>query len=235
MITEFNNIGKSRKNLNIQVAKEIATRILSGEIPEGEILPSEKILCVQMGVSRTAYREAIKVLYSKGMIEARPKIGTRVCSKTNWNFLDVQLLEWMVDIETTEDIYLQFLELRKTIEPHACAFSAERATKEHRIELTIIFQKMCAISENFNQKEWVEVDAQFHRIIFISSGNSFYVPFGNVLAAMFKWFFFYSSKEGGVCLKEHRTIYEAIMAGDSTSAYDASMSLMHKDKHRLGY
>jgi DNA-binding FadR family transcriptional regulator len=234
MTTQFNNIGQTRKHLNAQVAREIAVKILSGEIPEGQILPSEPVLCAQMGVSRTAFREAIKMLYSKGMVESKPKVGTRVCCKTKWNFLDVQLLEWMVGVETTEDIYLQFLELRKAIEPQACAFSAERATKEHRIELTTVFQRMCFVAENFNQDEWIEVDAQFHRMIFISSGNSFYVPFGNVLATIFKWFFLFSSKDGGVCLDEHRAIYDAIMAGDSERAYQASMSLMHKDKHRLG-
>lgn len=234
MATQFSNIGLKQKNLNAQVARELAVKILSGEIAEGELLPSEPVLCEQMGVSRTVFREALKMLFSKGMIESKPKVGTRVRCKTNWNFLDVQLLEWMVGIETTEDIYVQFLELRKAIEPQASALSAERATKEHRIELANIFQRMCDVAENFNQEDWIDVDAQFHRMIFISSGNSFYVPFGNVLAAMFKWFFLFSSKEGGVCLNEHRAIYNAIMAGESDKAYDASMALMKEDKHRLG-
>jgi DNA-binding FadR family transcriptional regulator len=234
MTTQFSNIGQSKKHLNAQVAREVAVKILSGEIAEGETLPSEPVLCAQMGVSRTAFREAIKMLYSKGMVISKPKVGTRVQPKTAWNFLDVQLLEWMVDVETTEDIYLQFLELRKAIEPQACAFSAERATKEHRIELTTIFQRMVEVAEDFNQADWIEADAQFHRMIFISTGNSFYVPFGNVLATIFKWFILYSSKEGGVCLDEHREIYDAIMAGNPDRAHAASMSLMHKDKHRLG-
>lgn len=233
MVSEFSNVGLKRKNLNAQVAREIAVKILSGKIPEGTLLPSEPVLCQQMGVSRTVFRESLKMLYSKGMIESKPKVGTRVKCKTNWNFLDVQLLEWMIGIETTEDIYVQFLELRKAIEPQACALSAENATKEHRIEFANIFQRMCTIAENFDHDEWIEVDAQFHRMIFISTGNSFYVPFGNVLVAMFKWFFLYSSKEGGVCLDEHRTIYDAIMAGDSKKAYKASMELMKEDKHRL--
>ncbi|HCH33250.1 MAG TPA: GntR family transcriptional regulator [Oceanospirillaceae bacterium] len=234
MNTAFANIGQTNSHLNGQVAREIATKILSGEIAEGETLPSEPVLCEKMGVSRTAFREAIKILYSKGMVESKPRVGTRVRCKTNWNFLDVQLLEWMVGIETKKDIYLEFLDLRKAIEPQACAFAAERATKEQRIELTTTFQRMCAIAEDFDQDQWIETDAQFHRMIFISSGNSFYVPFGNVLVAMFKWFILFSSKDGGVCIDEHREIYDAIMAGDSTRAFKASQSLMQKDKHGLG-
>lgn len=233
MNTAFANIGQTKSHLNAQVAREIATKILAGELAEGETLPSEPVLCAQMGVSRTAFREAIKILYSKGMVESKPRVGTKVRPKTNWNFLDVQLLEWMVGIETKKDFYLEFLDLRKAIEPQASSFAAERATKEQRIELTTIFQRMCAIAEDFDQDKWIEADARFHHMIFVSSGNSFYVPFGNVLMAMFKWFIYYSSKDGGVCIDEHRAIYEAIMAGDSERAYQASSALMHKDKHGL--
>lgn len=234
MTSMFANLGESKKHLTTQVAREIATKILSGEIAEGDILPSEPTLCAQMGVSRTAFREAIKMLYSKGMVESKPRVGTRVRSRSYWNFLDVQLLEWMVGIETKEDFYREFLELRQAIEPVASGLAAQNATKEQRIELTATFQRMCALAADFKQEDWIQIDAQFHRLIFISSGNSFYVPFGNVLAAMFKWFFRFSSKDGGVCLSEHREIYEAIMAGDATRATRASMELMNKDKHGLG-
>lgn len=234
MSTQFNNIGQSRKHLNAQVAREIAVRILSGDIAENEILPSEPVLCAQMGVSRTAFREAIKMLYSKGMVESKPKVGTRVCAKSNWNFLDVQLLEWMVGIETTADIYLQFLELRQAIEPQACAFAAERASEEQLQAIHDAFQRMVEVAANFDQEQWIEVDAQFHRMIFLSSGNSFYVPFGNTLVAVFKWFFLYSSKGGSVCIDEHQEIHDAIMARNPKAAYDASMALMHRDIHGFG-
>ena len=234
MSTTFNTIGGATRSLNVQVAREIAVKILSGELQEESIIPGELVLCEQFGVSRTALREAIKLLSSKGMVESKPKVGTRICNKASWNFLDPQLLGWMEGMETTEDIYLQFLEPRRAIEPHASALAATNASKEQRIQLTAIFQKMCAIAEDFEQSAWVDIDTQFHRTIFISTGNSFYTPFGNVLATVFKWFFQFSSKEGGVCLKEHRAIYEAIMAADPERSYQASLSLMKSHKHRLG-
>lgn len=234
MSATFNAIAGANRNLNAHVAREIAVKILSGELKEGTKIPGEIKLCKQFGVSRTALREAIKLLASKGMLESKPKVGTLICSKTCWNFLDVQLLEWMVGIDATEDVYEQFLELRRAIEPHATALAAERATKEQRIELANVFAKMCEVAENFEQDAWIDIDTQFHRLIFISTGNSFYVPFGNVLVAMLKWFIRYSSKEGGVCIGEHRAIFEAIMAGDAEKAYQANMSLMQSHKHRLG-
>jgi len=234
MSPKFNAIAGANRNLNVQVAREIAVKILSGELTEGAKIPGEIKLCEQFGISRTALREAIKLLASKGMLESKPKVGTRIRPKTCWNFLDVQLLEWMVGIEATEDVYEQFLELRRAIEPQATALAADRATKEQRIELANVFETMCAVAEDFEQDAWIDIDTQFHRLIFISTGNSFYVPFGNVLATMFKWFIRFSSKEGGVCIGEHRAIYDAIMAGDAERAYQASMSLMQSHKHRLG-
>src|SRR5471032_2956770 len=81
--------------LNTHIARDIARKILSGELPPGVILPNEMDLGEQFGVSRTALREALKLLSSKGLLESRPKVGTRVRARPLWNMLDPQLLEWM--------------------------------------------------------------------------------------------------------------------------------------------
>ena len=233
MTMQFETAAGMTRGLNTHIARDIARKILSGELASGDILPSEIELGEQFGVSRTALREALKLLTSKGLLESRPKIGTRVKERSQWNMLDPQLLEWMQGMEATEEIYHQFLEFRKAIEPHATALAAINASKQQRIDLSRIYRQMCHVAENFDPLHWVDVDTQFHRMIFISSGNCFYVPFGNVLTTIFKWFFEYSSKEGGMCLHEHKMIYEAIMAGDDGAAYSASLSLMKGHKHRL--
>ncbi|GAB2954763.1 FadR/GntR family transcriptional regulator [Hafnia psychrotolerans] len=233
MSMQFETAAGMTRGLNTHIARDIARKILSGELQPGVILPSEMDLGEQFGVSRTALREALKLLSSKGLLESRPKVGTRVRARPLWNMLDPQLLDWMQGMDATEEIYHQFLEFRRAIEPHATALAAVNASKEQRIELSRIYRQMCQVAEQFDQEQWVEIDTQFHRTIFIASGNCFYVPFGNVLTTIFKWFISYSSKEGGMCLNEHKLIYEAIMAGDEGAAYSASLSLMKGHKHRL--
>ncbi len=225
----------AKTHISARVARDLAVKMLSGEIKVGETLPSEPVLCAQMGVSRTAFREAVKMLYAKGMVESKPKVGTRVRSKTRWNFLDVQLLEWMVGIETTEDIYKQFMELRQSIEPQACAMSAEHANDDYREQLTNVFKQMEIVAANFNRDDWIEVDTQFHQLIFVSTENCFYVSFGNILTTIFKWFFLYSSKDGSVCIDEHREIYDAIMAREPERAANASLYLMKHHRLALAY
>lgn len=233
MTTIFTAIAGSKRSLHVQVARDIARRILSGQLKQGEVIPGEMSLCEQFGVSRTALREAVKLLTSKGLLESKPKVGTKVVDRLSWNFLDPQLLEWMDGLPNSQIFFHQFLGLRKAIEPEACALAARNATAKQRMELSATFQQMCEIADDFDQSRWAEVDMNFHRLIFFSTGNDFYLPFGNVLATIFMSFIHHSSKDGGVCIGEHRAIYDAIMAGNAEKARQASQQLLQEEKHRL--
>ena len=59
-----------RKGLHSHVVDEIGRRIISGELPAGKPLPSEADLCLMLGISRTALREALRVLGAKGLVDA---------------------------------------------------------------------------------------------------------------------------------------------------------------------
>jgi len=203
MQSAFSEIAGVKRSLHVQVAREIARKILSGEVAQNEIIPGEMALCEQFKVSRTSLREAIKLLTSKGLLESKPKVGTRVTQRENWNFLDSQLLD------------------------------AQNATAEQRILLSATFQKMDDISKDFELESWTEADLEFHRLIFLSTGNSFYLPFANVLCTMFKSFITHSSIKGSTCINEHRAIYTAIMTGDAEKARQANIDLLSKSKRRL--
>jgi len=233
MQNAFVEIAGVKRSLHVQVAREIARKILSGEVAQNEIIPGEMTLCEQFKVSRTSLREAIKLLTSKGLLESKPKVGTRVTERENWNFLDSQLLDWLIDIGDNNAVYRDFLSLRNALEPEAAALAAENATAQQRILLSATFQKMDDISKAFELESWTEADMEFHRLIFLSTGNSFYLPFANVLCTMFKSFITHSSVRGSTCINEHRAIYSAIMAGDSAKARQANMDLLNKSKRRL--
>ncbi|WP_435234331.1 FadR/GntR family transcriptional regulator [Psychromonas sp. PT13] len=235
MVSPFNYISGSKRSLHVQVAREIARSILSGDLQQGSIIPGEMALCEQFGISRTALREAVKLLTSKGLLESRPKIGTRVVDRVYWNFLDSQLIEWMDGLADVDHFCFQFLGLRRAIEPEACALAARYASVEQRIELSEVFQQMVEISEQevFDHARWTEVDTHFHSLIFNATGNDFYLPFGNILTTMFVNFIVHSSEEGSTCINEHRQIYESIMAGNSEKARQASANHLQEAKHRL--
>ncbi|GEA59213.1 FadR/GntR family transcriptional regulator [Vibrio comitans] len=235
MSGSFNSIAGSKRSLHVQVAREIARGILSGELAQGSILPGEMTLCEQFGISRTALREAVKLLTSKGLLESRPKVGTKVVDRAYWNFLDPQLIEWMDGLADVDQFCFQFLGLRRAIEPEACALAAQFATAEQRIELSETFQEMVEVASEpeLNVERWTDVDTRFHSLIFNSTGNDFYLPFGNILTTMFVNFIVHSSEEGSTCINEHREIYNAIMAGNSDKARQASADHLQATNHRL--
>ncbi|WP_432453376.1 MULTISPECIES: FadR/GntR family transcriptional regulator [unclassified Agarivorans] len=235
MSNEFNQIEGASRSLHLQVAREIARGILSGALAQGSIIPGEIALCEQFGVSRTALREAIKLLNSKGLLESRPKIGTRVRDREHWNFLDAQLLDWMMGLSNTESAYHEFLTLRCAIEPEAAALAARNASAEQRMQLSAVFQQMSNVASGVDSEtKWTDVDMEFHRLVFLSTGNSFYIPFANVLRTMFVGFIDHASQEGDkTCIEEHKAVYDAIMAGNAEKARQANIDLLNISKAQL--
>src|SRR5437667_508563 len=77
-----------RQNLSEMIVRQIGLSIMRNEFKPGEALLSEPELSLQFNVSRPVLREALKMLSVKGLIESRPKTGTRVRSRTDWNLLD---------------------------------------------------------------------------------------------------------------------------------------------------
>ena len=77
-----------------RLVEQIGRRILGGELAPGAMLPREAELVQELGISRTAVREAIKVLAAKGLVESRQKLGMRVRPERAWNLLDPDVLAW---------------------------------------------------------------------------------------------------------------------------------------------
>ncbi|MGH8432151.1 MAG: FadR/GntR family transcriptional regulator, partial [Solimonas sp.] len=81
-------------SLHGMVLNQIGQRILRGDLTPGDALPNADDWSAAEGVSRTVLREALKVLAGKGLVESRPKTGTRVRPRSHWNFLDPDVLAW---------------------------------------------------------------------------------------------------------------------------------------------
>jgi DNA-binding FadR family transcriptional regulator len=73
-----------RPRVHEEVVATLARRVLRGAVAPGGVLPSMAVLGEELGVSRPALREAIKVLGAKGMVEVRPRTGIRAKTGTSW-------------------------------------------------------------------------------------------------------------------------------------------------------
>ena len=108
-----------------QITQQIQQMVEKGELQPGDKLPSERELCEQFGASRTAVREAVSALASKGILERRGK-GIYVCK------LDARILaESMEFLVNAKDISINdIMEARALIEVGIAGLAALRATDE---------------------------------------------------------------------------------------------------------
>ena len=117
------------------VAGSLGRRIVSGRYRPGDTLPIEPKIQQEFGVSRTAVREAVRLLAAKGLIASRPKVGTRVRPMAEWNMLDSDVLRWKIDQNPSEDFINALFEMREIIEPAAASLAAERASEAELAEM----------------------------------------------------------------------------------------------------
>ncbi|MFI1092529.1 FadR/GntR family transcriptional regulator [Streptomyces sp. NPDC020917] len=112
----------------------MAERILTGELAEGATLD---LLALQreFGVSRTTIREALRVLAAKGLVDARPKRGTFVRSRADWNLFDSDLLRWQSVHHAQPGLFDDLSELCSIIAPGAATLAAARATEDDLVSL----------------------------------------------------------------------------------------------------
>lgn len=159
----------SNRNLHGRIAHQIGLRIVCGELRPETPIPSEEVWSEQLGVSRTALREAIKVLASKGLIASQPKTGTRIRPREDWNFLDPDVLAWRLSL-TSIDAYVQeIFQLRRMIEPAAAALAAAQASAADLRRMEQAFRGMEEAGDDGEKFE--EPDRQFHQAILRMTGN----------------------------------------------------------------
>lgn len=171
------------------VLDTLGKRILAGEYPQGTTLPTESQLCTEFAVSRTAIREAVKMLAAKGLVVSRQRAGTRVQDVDLWNRLDADVLGWMNAGAFDADFARGLLEARHAIEPAAASWAATRATARDLAAIEIAYEAMCAADVG-DLAACAEADLAFHSAILRASHNPVFTALisliGQALASSFR-------------------------------------------------
>lgn len=218
------------ERLSEKVAGAIGRRIVSGRYPPGETLPTEPKIQQEFGVSRTAVREAIRLLSAKGLTASRPKIGTRVRPTVDWNMLDPEVLRWQVDQNPTEQFIHDLFEMREIIEPAASSRAAERASEQ---QLDVLGAAMDGIqNEARGSPELIKADIEFHMTILESSRNPMLRSVGamiqSALSITFSLGWRTAMRDDAVI--QHRAIYDAIRERNPDEAFIAMRRLLRSAK-----
>ena len=211
-------------SVHTSLASEIGLRIVRGDYPPGTILPNEAKWSETFDVSRSAVREAIKMLMAKSLLASRPKIGSWVEPKERWNLLDRDVLSWYATSPDREVFLRTVQEFRHIIEPEAAAFAAMRRTDEQMAEISRACHEM---GEATNLQERTRADTRFHLAILRASGNDLLVPLGVLIESAFDHLFTYTTRELDD-LQHAQKLHEAIERNIRLKRPDAARNAVRK-------
>lgn len=206
-----------------EAIEKIKGMIVSGALRPGDRLPKESELATELGLSRNSLREAVRALSLIRILDVRQGDGTYVTS------LDPQLLleamSFVVDFHR-DDTVLEFLAVRRILEPSATAMAGSRIQEE---ELDELEAQLDALGAEPSVEELVTADLEFHRRIVAASGNSVLCSLLDGLSGPTTrarvWRGLTQEDAVSRTLYEHRQILAALRARDTEAA--RSWSTVH--------
>src|SRR6185295_820757 len=209
------------------IARDLGVKIVSGMLRPGSILDGEVEASDQRKVSRSAYREAVRILVAKGLVHSKPKAGTQVNYRSKWHLLDPDVLSWIFQTEPDYALVYSLFELRKMVEPEAAALAAERRTPS---QLDSMAEALKAMSRGRTvDKEWRDADEQFHTALLEASGNDFLMSLTSSINAAISWSTIFKQRHEPLKrdpMPDHRRVYEAIEKSNPAAARKAMAQLV---------
>ncbi|MCW5634682.1 MAG: FadR family transcriptional regulator [Rubrivivax sp.] len=215
------------KNLLGHALDALGEAIAAGRYAGGASLPPEPSLGLQLGVSRTVVREAVKSLVAKGMLVTGPKLGTRVLAAEQWNWFDPDVVAWHTKVGPTREFLRDLQELRRVVEPAAVRLAAERATAADIAELEAAFAGMCTAVATGG--DYVSSDLRFHQGLLRAANNRMMAQMAKALSALLRTSFEISTtKPGGAAasLPMHRAVLDAVIARQPGKAERACLGII---------
>ncbi len=220
-------------NIHRQVVDQLGKLIVGGSLAPGDPLPSEELLAGQLVVSRSALREAMKVLGAKGLIESRQKTGARVRERCFWHQLDADVLGWRFAAMPTRAFLAELIEMREIIEPAAAAAAAQ---KRDRDQLGAIGAACKAMADAADRDAWARADVEFHSAVLNAANNELMSSLFNVIATALHSFFVLSaraSEDFKYSLPNHFDVYDAIRRRSAPQARAAMQRLVDDSRRHL--
>jgi DNA-binding FadR family transcriptional regulator len=222
--------GKARgKSLRLHgtIARKLGTLIVSGKYQPGDLLGGEIISSEQFAVSRTAYREAVRILAAKGLVDARPKVGTRVNPQAMWHLLDPDVLDWTFESEPDLVLLDSLFELRNVVESAAAGMAAQRRSAAHLQAMRQALEGMAA--HTLATEEGRQADLDFHSTLLNATNNPFIISLTNGVSAAIRTTTVYKQRKQPLRrdpLPDHLRVFEAIAAKESARAQEAMSALI---------
>jgi len=223
-------VGRVRR---VDLVQEVATRleeqILSGQLVPGQAIPPEGQLSVQLGVSRTVIREAMRILGARGLVAVSQGKSPRVKPADPAHVVN----SIAAFLQRTNHSLLHLVEVRRHLETSIAAMAAQRATPEQIAALEEANERLATAKTLDSQ---VEADMRFHTLLAEATGNPVFGLLLQPLTHLLRMSLRETLGRTGAKLASdcHRSILAAVQKGDPEGARQAMLDLVDRAGHDLG-
>jgi DNA-binding FadR family transcriptional regulator len=209
------------------IARKLGISIVSGRLKHGDLLNGEIAASEQWAVSRTAYREAVRILAAKGLVEARPKVGTRITAQSEWNLLDPDVLDWTFESEPDRKLLNSLFELRNVVESAAAGMAAQRRSAAHLKAMRTALDAMAA--HTLATEAGRQADVDFHTALMNATNNPFIISLTTGVNAAIRTTTIFKQRKRPLRrdpLPDHERVFDAIAARQVAKAQRAMSELI---------
>jgi len=217
------------RGLHGQLVQQLGQMIVAGELGSDRPLVPEEI-GHRFEVSRTVVRESLRVLEAKGLVSARPNVGTRIRPVHEWNLLDPDVIEWRAQGPLRGDQARELAELRQAFEPLAAHLVAERGgalPEAVRARLGELADMLAESAAAVDAAAYARIDAEFHALLLQATDNRMLEHLSAVVYGALE---ITGVRAGCEALpanaRSHEELVEHILAGDGSAAAELSATLL---------
>jgi GntR family transcriptional repressor for pyruvate dehydrogenase complex len=225
----FSKIG-SGLTLSQKIERRIEEAIRQKKLLPGSKLPTEKELCAQFAVSRTALREALRRLSARGLIDIRKGSGMYI---TELKIEDaINSLHLFYDLRFNSDLILQIIEVRRLFEPEVARLAATNRREE---DIRILEKNLHDLEKCNPDNTQLEVDLinRYHMNLSKATGNPIVIislePVYSLLPRMRNLIYGNIEGEKDYTVKYQRDLLDALRKKDTQKAYEVSVTLLERN------
>ena len=217
-----------------EIVAILASQILSGARPPGSRLPAEEEMLERFGASRVLMREITKTLVAKGLVLAKPRVGTRVLPPEHWSCFDPDVLAWRVRLGFDAQFLEQLVQMRRAVEPAAATLAAAQRTEAHIVDMRNAVAAMARAGSD--RRAFSDADLDFHIAVAAASGNPLFRSLASVIETALEAYFALSTpmqvaaREAAVA--RHAAIADAIERRDGEAAARAMLAVIDEGPER---
>ncbi|WP_104818545.1 FadR/GntR family transcriptional regulator [Kitasatospora sp. MMS16-BH015] len=231
--TELSRVGRKTtssrgRGLHGQLVQQLGQMIVSGDLGADRPLVPEEI-GQRFEVSRTVVRESLRVLEAKGLVSARPNVGTRVRPVTDWNLLDPDIIEWRAFGPARDEQRRELFELRWAIEPLAARLAAGHGREDVQQRLVELIEIMAHAGAQGDLVSYGRADTELHALVLQMAGNRMLEHLSGIISCALH----VSGGQSASCERPsdasvslHTRLVDALGTGDGTAAEAAVRALL---------